>query len=679
MKALLFGGVALCLFACPAVAADAPAPKAAIGSWGVDTSGLSKTIRPGDDFYRYVNQAWLGTAKVPPGMSSIEAATDVYLSTEQRVSNIIKGATEGNDAPGSPDQQIADFYRAHANLARRNALDLQPIAGDLGVITTAADRSALARIMGGATNPGIFIGGVLNDSDSPRLQIAGVAPGGLTLPSRDYYLGSGEPYASLRASLLAYIVGSFRRAGISDPEGRAQKVLALETEIARRSWTTAESRDVVRLNHVMTPAELQAYAPGFDWAAFLAAEGLAEAPRLKVLKDSSVRDIARLYGETPLADLQSWLLFHTLDAWADSLSDAWVQAHFDFHQKTLQGIAQRRTPQLESVQAVNGAMGEQIGRIYVAEYFGASDRAKVNDMVGYLRAEFGERIRKLTWMDETTRAEALKKLDKIVSHIGYPDRWHDVSSVKISPDDLVGNQRRLLEWQRTDSLKMLKEGTRDWEFPYSPQEVNAGYVASLNSITFPAGILQPPFFDPKADIAVNFGSIAAIIGHEIGHGFDDQGSRQDGDGRLREWWTPAARAEFEKRTAGLVEQYNAYEPVPGAHINGRQNLGENIGDLGGLSVAYAAYRRYVAEKQGGVAPVIDGFSGDQRFFLSWAQLWRNITSEADERRRLLSDNHSPGEFRVNGVVRNIDAWYAAFDVKPGDKLYLAPDQRVSIW
>jgi endothelin-converting enzyme/putative endopeptidase len=405
----------------------------------------------------------------------------------------------------------------------------------------------------------------------------------------------------------------------------------------------------------------------------------ADQKQLKVVTDTAVRDTSKLFAETPVADLQSFMLFKTLDGWADSLSEPWVQAHFDFHRKTLMDVPQRRAADLEAVADVNGSFGEEIGRIYVDEYFGKSDRAKVDEMVGYLRSAYRERIQKNPWMDEPTRTEAVAKLDEIVSHIGFPDRWHDRSAVRIDKTDLIGNQARLIDWARADSIKKLSEPSRDWEFPYSPQEVNAGYMASLNSITFPAGILQPPFFDPNADPAVNFGAIAAVIGHEIGHGFDDQGSRSDGSGKIRDWWTAASRGEFEKRTAGLVDQFNQFEPVPGVHINGRQNLGENIGDLGGLSVAHAAYRQFVDEKQGGKAPVIDGYTGDQRFFLSWAQLWRNITKEAEERRRLLSDNHSAGEFRVNGIVRNVDAWYDAFGVKPGDKLYLPPEKRVKIW
>ena len=680
MQKLVIATVAAWLATCalPALAAST-APKAAIGDWGVDTTGLSKTVKPGNDFYRYVNEAWLKSAQIPAGLPAMDSFTEVYLSTEQRVAGIIKEAREGNDAPGTPEQQIADFYRSHADIAKRNALGITPISSTLAIVGGTTDRTDIAKIMAYPWMDSMIGGGVGANSNDPRRQIALVGASGLTMPSRDYYLDQSPAYAADRKALLEYITGSFRRAGIADADARAAKVLALETEIAKRSWTTGEMRDVVRMNHVMTPAELKAFAPGFPWDAYLDAMGFAKQPQIKVVTDTSVREMAKLFDETPVADLQSFLLFKTLDAWADSLSEPWVQAYFDFHYKTLMDVAQRRPAELETVAAVNHRMGEEIGRTYVAEFFGAPDRAEVDEMVGYLRETYRQKITSAAWMDAATRKEALAKLDKVVRHIGYPDKWHDRSSVRISPDDLVGNQNRMMAWARADSLQKLADGTRDWEFPYSPQEINAGYSQSLNSVTFPAGVLQAPFFDPAADPAVNFGSIAAVIGHEFGHAFDDQGSRSDGDGKIRNWWTPASRAEFEKRTAGLVSQFNAYEPLPGLHINGKQNLGENIGDLGGLTVAYAAYRTFVAEKQGGKAPMIDGYTGDQRFFMAWAQLWRNITAEAEERRRVLADPHTAGEFRVNGIVRNVDAWYTAFDVKPGDKLYLPPDQRVHIW
>jgi putative endopeptidase len=679
MKSWMIAAVVTVAVAGWSTPAYTASPKAAIGSWGVDTTTLSPGTRPGDDFYRYVNAAWLKSAQIPLGMPATNAFVELFLATEQRVAGIIKEAREGNDAPGTPEQQVADYYRSYADRERRNALGITPISSSLAMIAGANTRADLARAMGFTWTTGLVGAGVLPDSNDPRRQIPVIVQSGLTLPTRDYYLEPGEPYVGFRKALRDYVAGSFRRAGIADADARAEKVVALESEIARAQWTTAQMRDVVRQNHVMTRDELKAWAPGFEWDAFLDEMGFAKQPAFKVMSDTAVRDIAKVFAATPIADLQSYMLFHGIDNWADSLSDEWQEAYFDFHSRKLQGVAERRAPELEATNAVNNMFGEEIGRMYVAFYFPAAHRAEVNTMVGYLRDAYRDRIGKLDWMDAPTKAEAITKLDKVVSHIGYPERWHDRSSVRIDRTDLVGNQARMLEWNRADSLARLAEGTRDWEFPYKPQEINAGYIAPLNSITFPAGILQPPYFDPAADPAVNFGAIVAVIGHEFGHGFDDQGSRSDGDGKLRDWWTPASRAEFEKRTAGLVSQFSAYEPVPGTKINGRQNLGENIGDLGGLSIAYAAYLKYVDEKQGGKAPVIDGFTGDQRFFLSWAQIWRSLVTEGEERRRLLSDNHSPGEFRTNGVVRNVDAWYDAFGVKPGDKLYLPPEQRVRIW
>ncbi len=679
MTKRLLAGIAIAAVGLLPVQAALADEKAAIGAWGVDTTGMSRTVRPGDDFFGYVNEGWLKTAQVPPGMASIDPFVEVLLSTEQRVGAIIGKARESNAAPGMPERMIADFHRSHSDTAKRAALGLTPLASTLATLGGLKSRDDLAKVMAWPWLGGVVVSGVSADSDDPRRQIAIVGAAGMTMPSRDYYLTEGEPYAGYRKALRAYMAESFRRAGFADADTHAATVFALEMEIAKRQWSPLQMRDVVRMNHVMTPAELKAYAPGFPWDVYLSESGYGGQTRVKVVTDTAVRDVSKLFAETPVEDLQSFLVFRTLDFWAPYLSEPWVQARFDFHSGTLQGVSQRRSPELEAVAAVNAVLSEEIGKIYVALHFSASDRAKVAEMVGYLRATYRERIEKLDWMDEPTRKEALGKLSKITSYIGFPDRWHDRSAVRIAPDDLVGNMNRLVEWERADSLKRLAEGTREWEFAYPPQEINAGYSAARNSITFPAGILQPPFFDPHADAAVNFGSIAAVIGHEIGHAFDDQGSRSDGDGRLRDWWTAKSRSEFEKRTAGLVGQFSQYEPVPGTRINGRQNLGENIGDLGGLGVAHAAYRRYVAEKQGGKAPVVDGFTGDQRFFLAWAQVWRERVAEAEQRRRLLSDPHSPGEFRANGVVRNVDAWYEAFGVKPGDKLFLPPAERVTIW
>jgi putative endopeptidase len=663
----------------PAKPAEVAPRKAVIGAWGVDATALSKTVKPGDDFYRYVNEGWVKKSKIPDGLPNYDSFAEAYLSTEQRISAIIDETRGGTHKAGAPEQQIADFYRSHADTAKRNALGITPISSYLKTISGAKDRASLARIFAWPWMDSVITGDVTADAEDPKRQIVMVGASGLTMPAREYYLDQTAPYVAFRKAFVEYVAASFRRAGINNAEVRAAKVLAFETEVAKRQWTTEQQRDVVRMNNVMTPAELKSFAPGYPWDLWLAEMRFENQSQLKVTTDTAVRDNAKLFADTPIADLQSYLLFKTLDSWADTLSEPWVQAHFGFHQTALKGISVRRPAELETVSTVNGAFGEELGRIYVAKHFGAADRAQVQELIGYLRDTYRDRITKNPWMDDATRTEALTKLRKITSYIGYPDQWHDRSSVLIKADDLAGNCKRIQEWNRADRLRTLTEGTRTWEFPYAPQEINAGYTPELNSITFPAGILQAPFFDPNADPAVNFGSTAAVIGHEIGHAFDDQGSRSDGDGKIRNWWTPATRAEFEKRTNGLVDQYNQYEAVPGVKVNGRQNLGENIGDLGGLSVAYAAYRKYVDDKEGGKAPVIDGYTGDQRFFMAWAQVWRILITEAEARQRVLSDVHSPGETRANGVVRNVDAWYDAFNVKPDNALYLPPEKRVRIW
>lgn len=668
----------LAAFAGSAVAQSAP-PPAATGKWGVDLSGLSKSVPPGDDFYRYVNEGWLARSKIRTGMSAMNVGLEVYLQTEQQVRSVIEGASAGSHAAGSPEQQIADFARSRADVARLNALGIAPIKSDLDAVWRVKTRTDLARLMGKPFQGGPIGAGVDLDPGNPRQHVPAVGQSGLTMPDRDYYLSQEEPYIGHRAAMRAYAADLLRRAGVDHPEARADEVLAVETAIARAHWSGIETRDSVKMYDLKTLAELEVYAPGFEWRAFLGEQKLDKAAKYNVVTNTAVQRLAKLYAETPVESWRSYMLFHVLDGWADELGDEWQEASFAFHQKRLLGISQRRALPDRIVQDVNASMSEQIGQIYVRRYFRSESKAQIDRMVRYMRDGYRDRISKLEWMDAPTRVEALSKLDKIVSYIGYPDRWHDKSAIRIAPDDLVGNIRRMVLWKQADDLSQLNAPRSDWEWPYPPQEVNAGYMPTLNSITFPAGILQSPFFDPAADPAVNYGAIAAVIGHELGHAFDDQGSRSDGEGRLRDWWTPAARAQFEQRTARLVAQYDQYSPAPGVKLSGRLTLGENIGDLGGLSIAYEAYRRYVREQQGGAAPVLDGFTGDQRFFLSWAQVWRSLSTPEDIQRRALTDNYSPGEFRTNGVVRNVDAWYAAFVVTPQSKLYLPPEQRVRIW
>lgn len=662
------------------IAAEADADsRPELGAWGLETSNISPTVRPGDDFYRYVNEGWLRTAQIPAGLPSVDGFTTLYLRNQDRVKEIILSLGGKTYPRGSREQQIADMYRSVSDLARLDKLGLTPLKDDLAAIKRARTHSDLAKLMAVPWQQSFFTPGVIIDMDDPLRYVPAVEQSGLTLPGPEYYLSDGGNFKVLRAALLDHVTASLRRAGIADPEGKAKSIVDLETRLAKLHWTQAQKNDDIKMHRPMSPAELARFAPGFDWAAFLGERGFATSPKIDVRTDSAIQGMAALFAETPVSLLQDYMTFHLLDGWADSLTSEWQEANFNFHSGKVKGITQRQTRENEAVQTVNKAVGEQVGALFVRKWFPASHRQQVKEMVDLVKGSFRDRIGRLAWMDEATRAEARGKLDKIVDHIGYPDRWNDLSGIEIRPDDRIGNHKRILLWHAADALASLKEPRRDWQWPYVPQEVNAGYISTFNSVTFPAGILQPPYFDPAADPAVNFGAIAAVIGHEFGHAFDDQGSRSDGDGKLRDWWTPASRAEFERRTQGLVEQFNAYEPVPGVRINGRQNLGENIGDLGGLSIAHEAYQRFVADKQGGKAPVIDGLTGEQRFFLAWAQIWRSRVLPEEQRRRVLVDNHSAGEFRTNGIVRNVDAWYEAFGIKPGDKLYLPPEQRVKIW
>jgi endothelin-converting enzyme/putative endopeptidase len=670
---------AVLLLASPVALFAQEAPRAEVGTWGVNTDGMSRTVRAGDDFYRYVNEEWLRTTQIPAGLASIDGFTALYLRNQDRVRDIILGLGEKSYPQGSREQQIADMYHAVTDQARLDKLGLDPIKADLDAIRRAQTHSEIATLMAAPWQQSFFLPAVIIDMDEPLRYMPAVEQTGLTLPGPEYYLSDGANFQTLRVALLDYVTASLRRAGIADADLKAKAIVDLETRMARLQWTQAQKNDDIKMHHPMSPAELARFAPGFDWAAFLVAHDYAAAPKIDVRTDSAVKGMAALFAETAVPVLQDYITFHLIDGWANSLSSDWQEAHFDFHSRQIKGIAQRQSPEKEAVQTVNKAVGEQVGALYVQKWFPASYREQVKEMLNLVKASFSDRIGRLAWMDDATRAEARGKLDKIVDHIGYPERWNDLSGIVIRPDDLVGNHKRLLIWRQADATKSLGEARRDWQWPYVPQEVNAGYISTFNSVIFPAGILQAPYFDPAADPAVNFGAIAAVIGHEFGHAFDDQGSRSDGDGKLRDWWTPASRAEFERRTEGLVKQFNAYEPVPGVKINGRQNLGENIGDLGGLSIAHEAYRRYVADRQGGKAPILDGFTGDQRFFLAWAQIWRSRVLPAEERRRLLVDNHSAGQFRANGIVRNVDAWYDAFGIKPTDKLYMPPQDRVRIW
>lgn len=647
------------------------------GSWGVQTQYVAAAIRPGDDFFRHINQGWLDSATLPPGFSSVSTFLELQLRTEKQLQAILSDVARQSAPAGSVEQQIADFHASYLDVARRDALGVAPLLPEVQAVLV-ADRPELARRMGRAGYGAIVDSGVLPDSASPGRYTLEVAQGDLGLPGRDYYLKNEAPFRAYRRAYASYITGVFKRAGIAAPEEKARTVLDFETTLARTQWAPDQTRDALRNEHRLTVQELSGYAPGFDWPAYLQAAGFGDATRLNVATDTAVRDAAALFARTPLETLRAYAVFHYLDSFAPLLSQEWERAHFDFHSQTLAGIKEQRPLPERALQQVNATLGEPLGRLYVQRYFPPESKARMDELVGFLRLAFRQRLEKVEWMDEATRREALAKLDAMSTKIGYPEKWHDYSQLQIRADDLVGNVRRYQDWQQQDQRKKLGEPVRQWEWAMLPQRINAYNNPLGNEVVFPAAILQAPFFDPKADPAVNFGAIGMVIGHEMGHSFDDQGSHYDARGALRNWWSEASRRQFEARTDQLVQQYESYSPLPGLPLNGQLTLGENIGDLGGMMIAWTGYQNFVAANPG-KAPVLDGYTGQQRFFMGFAQVWRNRMTEAALRQQVLTNAHSPGEYRVNGVLANFTPWYEVFAVQAGDKLYLPENQRVSIW
>tara|TARA_R110002094_G_scaffold788_10_gene4179 strand:- start:1753 stop:3828 length:2076 start_codon:yes stop_codon:yes gene_type:complete len=691
MKKYLLSGACIALLAACNPAAEAPAVEtpvaetpaltgeATLGSWGIETDYVSDSVNAGDDFFSYVNQGWLDTAEIPAGFSSAGAFLDLYLESEERVNAIIADAAASTDAAaGSPEQQIGDLYRSYMDTDRIEALGLAPIQDELDAVLASSSHEDIARWFGMPVHNstvGIYIG---LDSGNPDRYLTHVSQAGLGLPNRDYYLDEGERYIAYRAAYVAYIENILTMAGVDNAAARAADVMAMETALAGVHWTAEQSRETVANYHPMSRAELDSYAPGFPWQTFFDALEIGDISEVIVNTDTAVQGTAQLFAETPVDVLASYLAFHFVDNQTGQLPARFDEASFDFYSRTLRGVEEQRARDLRAIGFVNGRFGENIGQVYVERHFPPEYKAQMEELVEYLRAAFAARIETLDWMDAATRAEAQDKLESFLPKIGYPDIWRDYSTIEISADDLIGNARAISAWGWADSRSQLNEAKRDWQWFMSPQTVNAYYSPDRNEIVFPAAILQPPFFDPFADPAVNFAAIGGVIGHEMGHGFDDQGAEQDGDGVLRNWWTDFSREHFRERTGALVAQYDAFSPVEGENVNGQLTLGENIGDLGGLSIAYQAYHAYIAD-HGGEVPVIDGLTGDQRFFMSWAQVWRSKMTEDSMVSRLRADPHSPAQYRVNGVVRNIDAWYDAFGITEESELYLPPEERVSIW
>ncbi|MGH6888770.1 MAG: M13 family metallopeptidase [Rhizomicrobium sp.] len=680
-------GAAALLFAASLATAAIAADKPQYGNWGFDASGVDPHVRPGDDFFRYANGAWLDRTTIPtdkPAWSLRLAMTDTIQARLHDLMQKAAAKHEDVDLEG----EVGAFYAAFMDEKRIEALGSKPIAPELDAVRHAASRDELAGLMGRATDD--FDSSIFNistdvDLKDPKHYAVYLSQGGLGLPDRDYYLK--PQFTAAKAAYEAYAAKLLQAIGWTDAQQRAKDIVDFETKIASVSWTKAQDRDVRALYNPMVVADLANFAPGFAWKPFLDQAQLGSLQRVIVAEKSAFPKIAAVYAAAPLDTIRAWQAFHIADAAAPYLSHDFDTAWFDLHDRTLAGQQKEEPRWKRAVERVGGGdcganpgdcfgtLNWAVGQLYTARYFPPSAKAKIEDLVAHLKAAYRSRLEHNDWMSPATKAQAIRKLDTYTIKVGFPDHPRDYSKVVIQSDDLAGDVRRAAaaDWAFYVGRLDGPVDRQDWSM--TPQ-TNDAYNGSLRDIVFPAGILQPPIFDPNADPAINYGAIGAVIGHEMTHGFDDQGRKIDAAGALHDWWTPEDAKKFEERAATLGKQYSSYEPLPGVHVNGDLTMGENIADLGGLTLALDAYH---ASLNGKPAPVIDGLTGDQRVFLGWAQAWRGKVSDDYVRRQVVSDPHSPRQFRVNGVVRNIDAWYAAFDVKPGEKLYLAPNDRVHIW
>ncbi|HYE45643.1 MAG TPA: M13 family metallopeptidase [Caulobacter sp.] len=657
----------------------AAATKPAIGDWGFDVEGMDPTVRPGDDFFRYGGGAWLKTTEIPPDRASWGPFFALRAKAEADVKAILDDLIQRPHEPGSSEQKIADFYAAYLDTAAIEEAGLGPIQASLAAIAGAGSHEEIARLTArvdlGAGGP-LSIDIWADDKDPDRYTV-NVSQAGLGLPDRDYYLKAEASFAGARDRYRAYVAAMLSLADYPEPASAAAAILELESAIAALHWPAERRGDRNLTYNQKSRAGLKALAPEFPWEDVFATLGIPAGHDLFGAKQpDAIQRLAKLFRATPVRTWRGYLTFHMLNAAADVLPAAFDDLSFEFNGRTLSGQPRKRDRWKRATGAVNSALGEAVGELYVRRHFSAEAKAQMVALVETLRAAYRTRIGQADWMAPATRQAALRKLDKLRVKIGYPDTWRDYATLEVRAGDAIGNRARARLWAWRRKAGRLDKPTDRDEWGMTPQTVNAYYNAFFNEIAFPAAILQPPYFDPAADAAVNYGGIGGVIGHEMGHGFDDQGSKSDEDGVLRAWWTDEDVARFRVRAEALAAQYSGYEPLPGLRLNGALTLAENIGDLSGLSLALDAYRISLGSRP---APVVGGFTGEQRFFLSWSQTYRAKVREPKLRQDVMTDPHSPAEFRVNGVVRNLDAWYDAFAVKPGDRLYLDPKERVRIW
>jgi endothelin-converting enzyme/putative endopeptidase len=668
---LLLAGAMLAVI--PAIA-SAEGPR--YGSWGVATEDMDTSVKPGDDFFAFAEGTWLKNHPIPADKTGAGYNYELPDEIEQQVKTMVERVAANADSPIG--QKIGDAYAAWMDEAGIQARGLEPLKPYLARIDGVQDKKQLVELMmqpGYAAPIGV---GISADQDDPTRYAVRAGQARLGLPTRDYYLLKGDKYDSIRKAYRAYIVDLGKLAGLPDPEGRADRIIALETSLAKDQWTPERRRDPVATHNVMTMAQLSKLAPEFDWQASLASAGLGAAKTVDVAETTAVTAAGKRIADVPLSTWKEYLTFRFISDHASYLPKAFDDARFGFYSHTLNDVPEQRARWKRGIQILDNSLGEAVGQLYVAEHWPDATAKQAQELVDDVRAAYADKIAHADWMDEATRKAALEKLASFDPRIGHPVKWIDYSTLEISRTNPLANEVATEEFQWKLDLSRFPNPVDLSLLFMTPQTVNAYYDPTMNQITVPAAILQPPFFDANADPAVNYAETGATtIGHEMGHGFDDEGRQYDAKGRLRDWWTKETAAKYKLKADKLAAQFDQYEPIPGVHIKGKLTLGENLADLGGLEAAYAAYRRYVARH--GEPPVIDGYTGDQRFFIAYAQAWQGKRREGATRQQLLSDPHSPEKYRVNGIVRNFDPWYKAFNVQPGDKLYLPPEERVHVW
>jgi len=650
---------------------QAPAPKPTYGSFGFDAAGMDRTVLPGDNFYQYANGAWAKNTPIPADKSNYGMFTVLDDLSKERTRTIIEEMAK------DPSSKIGSAYNAYLDTAAIDAKGLAPFKPWLDQVQGVSSKAALPALYAKADRMGIttpFAFYIGQDDKNPDRYVTGLAQSGIGMPDRDYYLSADPKIAEVRAKYLQHLTNVLALAGEANAAGRAKAILDFETSVAKAHWTQIESRDATKTYNLMSFADLVKKAPGYDFATMLKGMGI-DAPEVNVAQPSAIAGIAAVVKKAPLGVLKDQLLVQSLDQYASVLPSAFDKESFAFYGTALSGTPEQEARWKRSVNFTVGALSDDVSKLYVERYYPPETKAAADELVKNVVAAMGRRIDGLAWMKPETKVRARAKLANFVTKIGYPSQWHDYSTLEIAPGDALGNAMRAAEWNHVDQVSKLGGAIRRWEWGMTPMTINAYANFGMHEIVFPAAILQPPFFDPNADPAVNYGGIGAVIGHEISHHFDDQGAKYDENGRLADWWTPEDVKAFEAAGKALIAQYDAYEIFPGANVKGAFTLGENIGDLAGLTVAYDAYQHSLG---GSAAPALDGTTGDQRFYLGWAQVWRRNYREANLRQRLITDPHSPSEQRT-WVVRNLDPWYSAYQARPGQKLYLAPEQRVRMW